>query len=253
MCSFQLLNSQIVIGINLAHFLILKKYFVISFFPIIIFLSYFGSGELLNANVFTDFQLAHYTDETVEEEIECQDSILNYSLLNDRIHHYIRDSYKNGIGILTKKNTVNSLLKKGKLIELKSNSYYFVDTMFYSYPFLTPSAVVLLDEIGIAFQKRLVNTKMQNTRFFITSALRTNKSVKRLRKRNGNATKFSAHLHGTAFDLAYDEFLAIEKPTVAEINCLKDILAETLLDLKLQEKCWVTYEVNQACFHVVTK
>ena len=69
MCSFQLLNSQVVIGINLAHFLILKKYFVISFFPIVIFLSYFGSGELLNANVFTDFQLAHYTDETVEEDV----------------------------------------------------------------------------------------------------------------------------------------------------------------------------------------
>ncbi len=241
------------IGINLADFYWLKKYFVISFFPIVLFFSYFGSGEHLNANVFTDFQLAHYTDETVEDEIECQDSFLNYSLLNDRIHHYIRDSYKNGIGILTKKNTVNSLLKKGKLVELKSNSYYFVDTMFYSYPFLTPSAVMLLDEIGIAFQKRLVNTKMQHARFFITSALRTNKSVKRLRKRNGNATKFSAHLHGTAFDLAYDEFLTKNQPTLAEIKCLKDILAEVLIELKLKEKCWVTYEVNQACFHIVVK
>jgi hypothetical protein len=240
-------------GINLTDFYWLKKYFVISFFPIVIFLSYFGSGEILNANVFTDFQLAHYTDETVEEEVECKDSVLHYSILNDRIHDYIRDSYKNGIGILTKTHTINSLIKNAKLVELKSNSFYIVDTMFYSYPFLIPSAVKLLDEIGLAFQKKMVNTKMQDARFIITSALRTNQSVKRLRKRNANATKFSAHLHGTAFDIAYDEFLSNDQPTFAEINCLKDILAETLIEFKLNEKCWVTYEVNQACFHIVVK
>lgn len=200
-------------------------------------------------------QLAHYTDFSPQPTTEeCIDSnLVEYSFLKDRIHDYIRSSYCNGIGILSKTKEINSFVKKGELVELKSNKFYIVDTMRYGYPYLTPRAVSLLDSIGKHFQKSFKNTTLEGVKFHLTSALRTTRSIKRLKRTNGNASKFSAHLHGTTFDIGYDEFVTPKKLSDSELLHLKETLASTLSYLKHQELCWVTYEVHQSCFHVVSK
>ena len=43
------------------------------------------------------------------------------------------------------------------------------------------------------------------------------------------------------------------KITISEREILRDILAKTLFDFRKNEKCWVTYEKYQTCFHIVSK
>lgn len=203
---------------------------------------------------FDDFQLSLYTDfskDNLEIDTNClEENTVDYSLLNDHLLSYLEHSYLNGITIYKKK-SITEVIDEGKLELIKDNDYYKVDKMYYSFPLLIPKAVDLLDEIGFLFQKKLRNTKFENVKFIITSALRTKFTVKKLRKRNGNASKYSAHLHGTTFDIAYDEFVHKEKISNEELFVLKDFLAQTLIELRLDDKCWVTYEIHQACFHVV--
>jgi hypothetical protein len=83
--------------------------------------------------------------------------------------------------------------------------------------------------------------------------LRTVSSITRLRKKNGNAIKFSSHLHGTSFDISYDEFHNPKRLSAAEFDYLKEILAQSIFELRNEGKCWATHEKWQTCFHVVSK
>lgn len=171
--------------------------------------------------------------------------------MNDSVHHYLEHSYLNCMGVLKYAREIQPKIDAGQLVEIKNNSFYILDTMYYSYPFLTPKTKDLLISIGETFQEKLKNTHFKEVRFVITSALRTVSSITRLRKRNKNAIRNSAHLHGTSFDIAYDEFDTPSSLSSAEILYLKEILAESLYELRENERCWVTYEQWQSCFHVV--
>ncbi len=171
--------------------------------------------------------------------------------MNDSVHHYLEQSYLNGMGVLKYAREIQPKLDSGKLEVIENNSNYILDTMYYSYPFLTPKSIQLLNSIGDKFQEKLKNTHFKNVRFVITSALRTVSSINRLRKRNKNAIRHSAHLHGTSFDISYDEFDAPFSLSMAEILYLKEALAQSLFELRENNRCWVTYEQWQTCFHVV--
>ncbi|MBI1837155.1 MAG: hypothetical protein HYR91_07800 [Flavobacteriia bacterium] len=210
-----------------------------------------GNNENSNAsNSENFFKQIYHSDK--QHKLEFHPKI-DYTLLNDQLHDYIKSSYISGIGIIKKTKEINPFFNKGNLILLKNTESYFVDTMEYSYPFLIPKAYTLLNEIGDKFQLKLKRTKYKNVKFYITSALRTLSSVKRLRKHNRNASKYSAHMHGTTFDLGYDEFYCKRSLNKKEVEYLKSILASILIDLKKEKKCWVTYEVNQTCFHIVSR
>ena len=178
--------------------------------------------------------------------------------LNDRYFDYIWNSAYQKFGeVIKNKEEIRPYYLNKKLILVDSSSVYVVDSLFHSYAFLTPDAKVLLDDIGVLFQAKLVNTNLRNSRILVTSLLRTEKTIKRLMKRNRNSLRISSHLHGTTFDLAHNEFIpefGVSKIfTQAEIDYLKEILAETLFELRDKDRCFVTYEYRQACFHVVNR
>lgn len=174
--------------------------------------------------------------------------------LNDRYFDYIWNSAYQKFGdVLESKDEIRPLYLQDKLTYVDSSKVYVVDSLFYSYAFLTKDAKVLLDEIGTRFQERLVNTTLAKTRVLVTSLLRTENTVKRLRRSNRNSIRISSHLHGTTFDLAHNEFIASRALDSTEVLYLKEQLAETLIELRNEKRCFVTYEINQACFHIVNR
>ncbi len=194
-----------------------------------------------------------YTKKKVRE-FSCQEYEYFSWQLNDSVHHYLENSYVNGIKkTLTHPNEIDKFIALGALILIKNNSLYIIDTLKYSYPFLIPKAKELLREISTSFQQKLVNTNLKGTRLVVTSVLRTSTTIKRLRRKNRNAIRHSAHLHGTTFDISYNLFMHKKKLTSAENESLGDILAKTLFELRHKKKCWVTYERYQRCFHIVNR
>lgn len=177
----------------------------------------------------------------------------NYTAgLNDNVLSYLEESYLNGIRkFLKRKRDIFPLVKNEELVQIQENEYYILDTMYYSYPFLTPETKTLIDEIGERFHRKLENTGMECTRLTLTSMLRTTSSIARLRKRNKNSIKNSPHLHGTAFDISYKQFFGSRPYTSAEILYLEDALAKTIWELRKEGRCFATYEQWQTCFHVV--
>lgn len=169
------------------------------------------------------------------------------------MHHYLEQSYLSGIGVLKFYREIQPKLDSGKLMLVENNDFYVTDTMRYSYPFLTPQGIDLLKEIGIKFKNKVKNTDLKQTRFVVTSMFRTVSSVSRLRRHNRNAIRHSAHLHGTTFDISYQEFDNPRVLTEGERAYLKEMLAQSIYELREQQKCWATYEMWQTCFHVVSR
>ena len=184
----------------------------------------------------------------------CFHSHSYFNKLNDSVHHYLEESYLKGIKRTIKRSfEIPNFVKTGALVPLKDNEVYLVDTLEYSYAFLTPRASSLLFDIGKRFQRKIKNTNLKGAKLIVTSALRTVNKINSLRKVNKNAVKYSAHLHGTTFDVTYSNFFHKRKLTNAEVNGLGEILSKTLFELRLRKKCWVTFERFQTCFHIVSR
>lgn len=140
-----------------------------------------------------------------------------------------------------------------KLQPLNDEEAYIVDELTHSVPFLVPRAAELLSEIGRSFQDSLVAHHLPPYKLIVTSVLRTGKDVKKLGRRNINASKNSAHCYATTFDITYKRFHALsDEDDVAQIK-LKLVLGEVLRDLKKQGRCYVKHEVKQACFHITAR
>lgn len=147
--------------------------------------------------------------------------------------------------------------RKKELLRVFSNNYYRVDSLTHSIPYLVPKAGVLLFEIGYNFRDSLRSKGLNPYRIIATSVLRTKEDVKRLRKRNGNASLNSAHFYGTTFDVSYNRFEQIEHPDTllqpVREDTLKMVLSEVLRDLKKKERCYVKHEIKQGCFHITAR
>lgn len=184
----------------------------------------------------------------------CFHSHSYFNKLNDSVHNYLEESYLKGIKRTIKRSfEIPNFVKTGALVPLKDNDVYLVDTLEFSYAFLTPRASNLLFDIGKRFQRKIQNTNLKGAKLIVTSALRTVNKVNLLRKVNKNAVKYSSHLHGTSFDVTYSDFFHKRKLTHAEVNGLGEILSKTLFELRLRKKCWVTFERFQTCFHIVSR
>jgi hypothetical protein len=157
------------------------------------------SALLLVHFIFTqNWQTQNFKVLRAKKTHSCDFDIVYALELNDKVKHYLEESYWNGTRvILRSKKDIYPLLKDEKLVRIEENEFYCLDTMYYSYPFLTLESKQLLDTIGEVFQRKLENTGLECTRFTITSMLRTTNSVARLRRWNRNSIKNSAHLHGT--------------------------------------------------------
>ena len=148
---------------------------------------------------------------------------------------------------------------KPKLVKLEDTDTYVIDSLTYSIPYLIPSAKTLLDDIGRVFQDSLSSKGLNPYKLVVTSVLRTEDDVARLRKGNINATEVSTHSYGTTFDLSYWRYVKIPdlrgRPYEdVPPEYLRAVLSQVLKDFHDRPNtCFVKYERQQNCFHVTVK
>ena len=99
---------------------------------------------------------------------------------------------------------------KEQLIHITDNQFYTVDSLTHSIPYLVPRASELLDTIGSNFLDSLTAKGLNPNQIIVTSVLRSQSDVKRLRRRNGNASANSAHCYGATFDVSWKRFKKVE-------------------------------------------
>ena len=161
-------------------------------------------------------------------------------------------------GVSPVKNREDAEARKKELVYIASSPYYHVDKLHQSIPYLVPRASILLQDIGQAFFDSLYVKGVPLHRFIVTSVLRTQEDVARLRNFNGNATENSCHLYGTTFDICYNRYETIEEPDgpkryQVRNDTLKFVLSEVLRDMRQQGRCYIKYEVKQGCFHMTVR
>lgn len=147
---------------------------------------------------------------------------------------------------------------KSKLQHIQTGELYAVDSLTHSIPYLIPGAANLLDSIGQNFLDSLTSKGLNPNKVIVTSVLRTQEDVKRLRRRNGNASANSAHFYGTTFDISWKRFCKVEDPDGRPLqdvsaDTLKLVLSEVLRDLKKADQCYIKYELKQGCFHITAR
>lgn len=147
---------------------------------------------------------------------------------------------------------------KEKLTHITDNEFYVVDSLAHSIPYLVPRASALLDTIGSNFLDSLAAKGLNPNQVIVTSVLRTQSDVKRLRRRNGNASANSAHCFGATFDVSWKRFKKVEDENGRPLqdvgsDTLKLVLSEVLRDLRQAEKCYIKYELKQGCFHITAR
>ena len=130
---------------------------------------------------------------------------------------------------------------KEKLTHITDNEFYVVDSLTHSIPYLVPRASALLDTIGSNFLDSLAAKGLNPNQVIVTSVLRTQSDVKRLRRRNGNASANSAHCFGATFDVSWKRFKKVEDEDGRPLqdvgsDTLKLVLSEVLRDLRQAEK-----------------
>lgn len=149
--------------------------------------------------------------------------------------------------------------RKRDLLYVGFNPYYTIDpAMRSSIPYLVPRASQLLQHIGRRFLDSLAVKQIPLHTIIVTSVLRTEEDVVRLRRINGNASEQSCHRFGTTFDISYNRYHTVSPPGLPERRAvrndtLKYVLSEVLRDARVEGRCYVKYEVKQGCFHVTVR
>ena len=148
--------------------------------------------------------------------------------------------------------------RKRELVYVGANPYYHVDPLYSSIPYLVPRAAVLLQDIGQAFFDSLYVKGVPMHKIIVTSVLRSQDDVMKLRRRNGNATENSCHLYGTTFDICYNRYKTVEPPEgparrQVRNDTLKWVLSEVLRDMRESGRCYIKYEMKQGCFHMTVR
>lgn len=161
-------------------------------------------------------------------------------------------------GVKRVKNRDDAEKRKSELVYVGANPYVHIDKLYSSIPYLVPRAAVLLQDIGQAFFDSLYVKGINLHRPIVTSVLRTEADVTKLRRHNGNATGNSCHLYGTTFDICYNRYETVQAPDGPERRAvrndsLKYVLCEVLRDMREQGRCYIKYEVKQGCFHMTVR
>lgn len=161
-------------------------------------------------------------------------------------------------GVSPVKNRADAEARKRELVYIDASPYYHVDPLYSSIPYLVPHAAILLQDIGQAFFDSLYVKGVPFHKLIVTSVLRSQQDVVKLRRRNGNATENSCHLYGTTFDICYNRYKTVEDPEgparrQVRNDTLKWVLSEVLRDMREQGRCYIKYEVKQGCFHMTVR
>lgn len=162
-------------------------------------------------------------------------------------------------GVLPVANRIEAEHRKKDLLYVGANPYYMLDpSMRSSIPYLVPKASHLLQHIGRRFLDSLAVKQIPLHTIIVTSVLRTEDDVTRLRRINGNASEQSCHRFGTTFDISYNRYHTVAPPDdpnrrAVRNDSLKFILSEVLRDCREEGLCYVKYEVKQGCYHVTVR
>lgn len=148
--------------------------------------------------------------------------------------------------------------RKAELVYVGSSPFYHIDPLKSSIPYLVPRASVLLNDIGRHFFDSLQVKRIPLHKIIVTSVLRSEEDIEKLKKVNHNTSENSCHRYGTTFDISYNRYKTVadpEGPPRREVrnDTLKWVLSEVLNDLRQQERCYVKYEVKQGCFHITVR
>lgn len=174
--------------------------------------------------------------------------------LNNKIPDYIEYSKRAGIKKCKDEKEIRQLADQGKLVKIESGKYFIVSELSHSYPYLTRNSLDLLNLIGMRFQKKISGTRLKGAKFKITSMTRTTDKLRKLRSVNSNASLNSPHQFANAFDIGYIRFSTRRYfLTNCDEKYLMEALAEVIWQLKKEKRCWATFEVQQNCYHVVSR
>lgn len=174
--------------------------------------------------------------------------------LTDRIVDYSEMAKLSGIKTCRNESEIMESVRKGELVQAGYGIAYVTDRLTFSYPYLTRNAKSLLDEIGRRFRERTGDAGLKGSKFIVTSMTRTTEKMKGLKKNNSNASANSPHLYGNAFDISYVRFRSRKFfITPCDKRYFKEVLAEIIVELRAENKCWATYEKVQSCYHVVAR
>lgn len=158
------------------------------------------------------------------------------------------------IGIDPVQSLQEAFYLKRPLKKIATCNDFYLDTLTHSMPYLVPEAAELLHDIGKAFMDTITaRTGGHKCQFRVTSVLRTDNTIKRLRKRNINATDASCHMYGTTFDISWIRFYYNEPDYIMYTEDLKNVLAEILYEMRKQGRCYVKFERKQSCFHITAR
>lgn len=225
------------------------------------------SVAFLTASCGTQPEVKHYVDDEEIQYIETDSLLIESDIENEQIsrHRKLSKGYrrtfndKNDVhlniaqtyGIEPLANLEDAESKPfHELARVDSCQYYSIKKLTHSVPYLTPRSKWMLMNIGKNFQDSLAVHGVSGYQIIVTSLLRTDDSIRRLRRRNSNASKNSAHRFGTTFDISYIHYNRTDSTSFMPEYKLKRTLAEVLYDMRSSGHCHVKYEVKQSCFHV---
>lgn len=135
-----------------------------------------------------------------------------------------------------------------KLVRIETNPKYIVRELTTSSPYVVPKVRDLLEDIAVRFQEKT----QSKARFMVTSVLRTEEDVKKLRKTNVNASTNSCHCNATTIDISYVRF-GVDRVRPRDNYQLRLALAQTLHELRKEGRCYVKIERKQYCYHITVR
>jgi hypothetical protein len=136
---------------------------------------------------------------------------------------------------------LDAIYNKKKLIKIESNDLFVVRNLTDSKPYLLSKANNFIYKFCNEYKDSCNKLNLNYIPVIITSATRTRESIKRLRSKNPNSIKESAHLKGKTFDISYTSFGNNNK----QISILSNILEK----YNKQKACFVKYE-KRGCLHI---
>lgn len=163
------------------------------------------------------------------------------------------------LGVSPVRNRGQAARRKDELVYMGANPYFITKQMSHSIPYLVPRAARLLEHLSRTFFDSLQVKGIPWNKMIVTSMLRTEDDVARLRRHNVNASDQSCHRYGTTFDVSYSKYQPVIDPSnpaatrSVRDDTLKWVLSEVLRDARQQGLCYVKYEVKQGCFHITAR
>lgn len=197
--------------------------------------------------------IQQYIDEgEINHNTDHREPVRQYDrLFNDLNDTQLEAARKNG---LKKPIKLEEAENNRQLEKIETNRYYVVQKLTHSVPYLVPKAAKLLEDMGKAFQDSLFNRGYnRNHRFTVTSVLRTEETVRQLRKTNVNSSENSCHCYGTTFDISYFTYSPPQVGKEASVDKMRQILYQVAYDMKKQGRCYVKYEKQQTCLHITVR